>query len=198
MSKTLPKILFFYSAIASFFIAVSTILTSQSGAPVIFATLFLPVVAYFTTEVFINLRSMFGKKTATTQPTFSEMRTSEAIILSLLFIMLLGVGIKNVITGSQKQTEVVPPKQNTQLIIPKNKTQNEPLEKKTLTVEISDGSESVNIRSKASLYSDKVGTAKNGQQFEYTEKKGEWYEIKLEDGTNGYISFKYVQGENKQ
>lgn len=141
---------------------------------------------------------MFGAKSATSQPSFSEMRTSEAVILSLLFIMLLGVGIKNVYSASQSPVEIPTPKQNSQLIIPKSKTQSEPVEKKTLTIEISDGSETVNIRSKASLYSDKVGTAKNDQVFEYTEKKGEWYEIKLEDGTFGYISFKYVQGENKQ
>lgn len=59
----LSKILFFYSAIASFFVTVSAALTSKTLGPVIFVFLFLPVAAYFMIEFFKQLKGNSAKST---------------------------------------------------------------------------------------------------------------------------------------
>jgi uncharacterized protein YgiM (DUF1202 family) len=63
----------------------------------------------------------------------------------------------------------------------------------TLTIKITDGSPMVNIRQKPTTYSEKIGEAKDGDSFEYLSHSAGWYEIRLEDGSTGYISGKYVE-----
>jgi len=61
-----------------------------------------------------------------------------------------------------------------------------------LIVRITDGSPIVNIRKSASIYSDKVGEAKEGQIFLYVSIDLGWYRVQLDDGT-GFISSKYIK-----
>ncbi len=189
MKNLLPKALFFYSAAASFFIAISTILTTQSGGPLIFATLFLPVVAYFVLEIFGNLRSILNPNFIPNPDTFPQVRTKDVLWASLFFLIFVGVGVKNVFF--QPKPNPAPEIAETNgLVMPKAKET--PMPNKTLTIKINDGVPEVNIRSKPSIYSEKLGTAKDGQIFEYTQKDGEWYEVIVSEGVFGYISFKYI------
>lgn len=191
MKTALPKILFYYSAAVSLFIAISTVLTSQTGAPVVFVTLFLPVVGYFIVEFFKHLRTGV-KGNGQESDLYVKIGTPETIFLTFIFVILVGVSVKNILTQKPETEKSFSISNQPQLVIPKKSTP-EPKTRRMLTIKITDGSESVNIRSSPSLYSDKVGTAGNGKAYEYTEKKGEWYEIILEEGKVGYISFKYVE-----
>lgn len=65
----------------------------------------------------------------------------------------------------------------------------------SLTVKISDGSSFVNIRQKPALNSEKIGQAKDDDAFEYISLNAGWYEIRLNDGTTGFISAKYALKE---
>lgn len=62
----------------------------------------------------------------------------------------------------------------------------------TLTVKIGDGSSFVNIRQKPTINSDKIGKANNGDSFGLISFNSGWYEIKLADGSTGFISKKYA------
>lgn len=52
---------------------------------------------------------------------------------------------------------------------------------------------SVNVRSKASSSSSKVGTAYNGQRLTLSGKSGSWFRVKTSSGLSGYIYSTYVR-----
>lgn len=188
--KILPKLLFLYSAIAAFLITASSVLTSNTIGPVIFSTLFLPVTAYFVVEFFKELRSVFTPTVGDGTDNIVSPKKGEAILIFLIFLLLFGVGLRNIISVKNKANETNNPKSpNTPIVF---KSETTPTPAKMLAISITDGAPSVNVREKPSLYSAKITDAKDGDIFEYTKRDGEWYELKLEDGTYGYVSFKYV------
>lgn len=183
MKNFFSKALFYYSAIAAFLITISTVFTSQTIGPVIFTFLFLPITAYFVIEFFKQLR---GGTDLTT-----GYRKGEMAIMILIFLILLVLGSKNIYTNDKISQPSPPPS------VFKPEATASPAPETTLTISITDGSPSVNIREKPTIYSEKVGEAKNGDVYEYTQKTGEWYEVKLEKEKVGYISFKYIKEVNK-
>lgn len=188
------KLLFYYSAAASLFITASMVFTSQTAAPLIFAVLFLPVTAYFVVEFFNGIRSKLNPKESSNVPIYSGTNITGNLVLLAIFLTLLGLGVRNVYYNSIKLASIEANTLPSSVPIVISKTQTpEPGKAKTLTISITDGSQSVNIRAKPTIYSDKVAEAKNGTILPYTEKKGEWYEVTLEDSSVGYISFKYVE-----
>lgn len=71
------------------------------------------------------------------------------------------------------------------------------LKSQIVLVQIDDAtaSASVNIRQKATTDSKKIGSAKNGDTFEFVSLDVGWYEVKLNDGSTGFISAKYIAVE---
>lgn len=68
-----------------------------------------------------------------------------------------------------------------------------------LTVKISDGSETVNIRQKPMITSAIISKAKNGDLFEVVSIDSRWYEVKLPNSSTGFISSAYIQeGEDNE
>lgn len=186
MKKALPKLLFYYSAVASFLITVSTIFTSYTLGPVIFATLFLPVTAYFIIEFFKQMRGE-GSNAG------SGPKKAEVIVTVALFLLLMGLGLKNIyknkqLTINNPQLTTSPPP-----LVFKTQPSPTPTTSTTITIDIIDGSTSINIREKPTIYSDKVGEAKNRDVFEYTKKEMGWYEIRMDTGLIGFISAKYAR-----
>lgn len=51
----------------------------------------------------------------------------------------------------------------------------------------------LNVRQENNVKSAVVAKVKPDEIFEYTKKEGEWYEIKLKDGTVGWVNEKYVE-----
>lgn len=76
-------------------------------------------------------------------------------------------------------------------------TENTELEAQTpkqkIKILIKDGSKSVNLREKPSIYSEKIGEATDGEEFEYVSSKAGWYEIVLDEGQTGFVSGKYTE-----
>ena len=62
-----------------------------------------------------------------------------------------------------------------------------------LTVKITDGSTSVNILQAPIVSSNKIGEAKEGDTFEYFSEGSGWYEIKLADGSVGFIPASFIE-----
>lgn len=67
-----------------------------------------------------------------------------------------------------------------------------PETKTILIVKINDGSSTVNIRQQPAINSEKVGQANDGDTFKFISLNAGWYEIKLSDGSKGFISAKYA------
>lgn len=190
----MPKILFYYCAITAFLITVSTVFTSQTIGPVIFATLFLPVTAYFVIEFFKQLRLMFSPKSLEDTDVSSGPRKGEFFLISFIFLLLLGTGIWNIYNSSETSAQSEPQPTSTPLTFRVNPS---PTPGITVVVSITDGSEFINVREKATVYSEKITEAKDGDIFEYVSKNAGWYEVKLPSGSNGFISAKYVKEETK-
>ena len=51
----------------------------------------------------------------------------------------------------------------------------------------------VNIRKGASTSSDKIGSAVKGDVLTYVSTSGDWYQVKLADGSLGYVSASYAK-----
>jgi len=68
-------------------------------------------------------------------------------------------------------------------------------EKVFIVVKISDGSPFVNMREEPTIYSLKVGEASEGERFEFISESLGWNQVKLADGSTGYISGKYSEIE---
>lgn len=196
--KLLPKILFYYCAVASFFITVSLVFTSQNIIPVIFATLFLPVTAYFVIEFFKQMRSLFAKKPSEGSDLVTAPRKGEFVAMLFIFLILTGLGLRNIYTkgGVEAVNSNLPTPSSQPLIF---KVSPSPLASPsaTLTITITDGSAGINIRKEATIYSDKVGEAKNGEVFTYLDKTNGWYQIVLPNKSNGFVSSKYIKENTK-
>ena len=66
--------------------------------------------------------------------------------------------------------------------------------KKILTIKI-DGSDSVIIRQKPTTDAKIISLAKDGDTFEFISLNSDWYEVKLADGSIGFISAGYIEME---
>lgn len=55
------------------------------------------------------------------------------------------------------------------------------------------GADFINIREKPSTESGQLAKAKNGDTFEMVSRDEDWYEIKLNDGSNGFIPEEFAQ-----
>lgn len=180
MKNILPNILFFYSAVVSVLIILSLIITNKGNTTIIFAILFLPVTAYFISELFKQLQ---GRENH-----IHQSRKGETITIIVIFLVLIGSGINNVIQKSKQNS--LP--NSSPLVFKTTQTQS-PTPKQSVQIDISDGSESVNIREKPTIYSEKVGEAKNSDIFTYISDKEGWFEIEITASKSGYISGKYIK-----
>ena len=62
-----------------------------------------------------------------------------------------------------------------------------------VTIKIDDSTAKVNIRQKPTTNSEKIGEAKDGDTFEFVSEDLGWFEVKLTDGSTGFISATYVE-----
>ncbi len=127
----------------------------------------------------------------------SKLRTIGFVSTSVvLFVLLFTLGIRNIKT-SVAQTNISIsslPTPTPQVAGIEDEKVEEKMEPKIMVViRISDGAESVNIRLKPSTESEKVGTAKDGDTFEFVSREGEWYQIKLDDETPAFVSTRYAE-----
>ena len=133
----------------------------------------------------------------------SRRRTPELIAASGIFVILLTLGLRNIIGSSKNIVNTPPP---TSSVLSETMETEKPTEtmetkepKKMLSVKATGGSANVNIHQEPAVNSKMVGKAKEGDIFEFVSEDSGWYEIKLADGSVGFISSKYIEviQENK-
>lgn len=131
-------------------------------------------------------------------------RIPEFLTASATFILLLGLGIRNInisqatsATLGTKTSSITPaPTISPSPIATPLPPTSSPEPKIVLTVRYTAGP--VNIRAKPTTQSQKIGEAKDGDKFEFVSEDSLWYQIKLPNGQNGFISSEYVEtGGNK-
>lgn len=127
-------------------------------------------------------------------------RIPEIAAIAAVFMVLVVIGVRNINASAEQQQEVLSMPETTPEPEPEPVVIEEEKPKTLLTVKITDGAASVNVRQSASTRSEKIAEAQDGQTFEFvvTTSDSDWYEIKLENGTTGFISarYAYIEGEN--
>lgn len=155
-------------------------------------------------------------------PINAPLRIPEFTIATLVFFVLVTLGVRNInvssakvitspttlgasetsiTTSSYEQTVEYSPNEanieTAQEVTTEDQTvQSESTTKINMaTIRITDGVESVNIRSAKSVKSEKIGQALEGETFEIVSQDDKWYEVKLHDGSIGFISARYIISE---
>lgn len=115
---------------------------------------------------------------------------------TVLFIVLTGFGIRNILLVSalkSHQPLLTPvPEVLSETKTAKSETSPKKELKATVTVKVDDPSAFVNIRQEQSTESAKLGKAYDGDTFELVTLDSGWYEVKLVDGSTGFVSEQYA------
>jgi len=119
-----------------------------------------------------------------------QSRIPELLGIATVFLLLVGLGIRNIKSSTAKSFN--PP--TTLGVSRTEEVKTEEIKPKVMVViKIIDGAASVNIRQKPTIRSEKVGEAKDGETFEFVSIDSGWYEVKLADGSTGFISSAYIE-----
>ena len=129
--------------------------------------------------------------------------TSELIVISIVFFVLLTLGIRNVaMAANYKPLEITtsPTPETAQLTPPVEKPTSRPVvpeqdstPKTVLIVRTAGGTQKVNIRKEPSTGANIIAKAKDGDFFESSSHTPDWYQITLKDDVLGYISSQFVE-----
>jgi len=115
-------------------------------------------------------------------------------VSTIIFFLLLAAGMLNIVASTPKMLSSVPAPA---VLSETTKSEEAPPHKTTLTVKTLDDSVGVNIRQNPSADSRVIAVAKNGDVFEFVSPGPEWYEIKLDNGSTGFISSAFITVNNQ-
>lgn len=148
-------------------------------------------------------------KVAETQPPLNSAPSSPPRIIeflavaSLVFLLLVGLAVRNINAYASKNAKSasIQPEATSEPAVsgvtttpqPEEERTPEPETKITLVVKITDGADHVNIRQEPTVESPKIGEALDGETFDFISINAGWYEVKLVDGSTGFISSKYIE-----
>ncbi len=121
-------------------------------------------------------------------------RIPEITLTFTIFFLLLIFAIKNIQANTPIETSVLSASSETNVPTPSPSASPSP---QKLTVRITDGAPSVNIRQKPTVSSEKIGDAFDGDVFEFVPVNSDWCEIKLQDGSIGFVTAKYIEVNTK-
>ncbi len=121
-------------------------------------------------------------------------RMLELLAVTVVFSLLLILGIRNIMISETQSPNFSPTPIQSEptpavLSVTKEIKEIKPI---ILTIKINDGAASVNIRRKPTIDSEKIGEAKDSDTFEFISINSGWYEVKLTDGSTGFISETYI------
>ncbi len=127
-------------------------------------------------------------------------RIPEYFALTAVLLILVAFGVRNInvtkakslAEGQSAKSEVLSESTNEAGTPSPEPTKN------MIVVKIADGADSVNIRSQPTTQSAKIGSALEGETFEFMSVNSGWYEIKLTDGSTGFISSMYAVPKDSQ
>ncbi len=119
-------------------------------------------------------------------------RIPEIVMITVVFLVLVTVGIKNINASPNKVLGSVAAPAAT--LAPPPMAGEEKKAKTMLVIKIDNASDSasVNIRQKPTVNSEKIGTAHDGDTFEFVSENEGWYEVKLAT-ESGFISAAYIE-----
>ena len=135
-------------------------------------------------------------------------RIPEFIVLNTLFFFLLTMGVGNILAPSTAQYNLftfpltkkyiakIAPSTTSNVLGTETKviTATKDIKpKEYISIDINDDQESVEIYKEENINSEKIGWAKNGEVFELVSKNTEWMEIKLTNGSTGFVLSKYIK-----
>lgn len=115
------------------------------------------------------------------------LRIPELLVASTVFSLLLGIGIRNV-NISQATSATLGTA--TYLASPAPTAQTEP--KIMLTVKYPDAKVPINIRERPTVESKIIGEAFDDDKFEFVSEDSEWYQVRLPDGSTGFIFSTFI------
>lgn len=118
----------------------------------------------------------------------------------VIFLLLFTLGARNINISSAKNFQPLPsPEVLSETDEAKPEEEAKPKEEAEpvviLTVKMKDASSSANIRQKPTISSEKIGEAKNGDTFEFVSNNSDWFEVKLQDGSTGFILGEFIEEE---
>ena len=132
----------------------------------------------------------------------------EFIVISAVFLLLFGLGINNIrakmikgpeILSTPTTSEVLSETDNNDEVKTNTDIDQTESQDKTpityITIKISDESEYVNIRQNPTTKSEAIGKALDGDTFKFVSLNSGWYEIKLDNGSIGFVSANYATQE---
>lgn len=128
-------------------------------------------------------------------------RMPEVAAFAVIFLLLTSLSIRNIHLSQAKAATAIASNniEQSQNVLSATDSQATPSPtpepKLTVVVKTAAGYNSTNIRSAPDVSAEKIGEAANGQSFEVISQKGDWYEVKLENGLSGFIYSKstYIQ-----
>ena len=141
-------------------------------------------------------------------------RLQEILVVSFMFFVLLGLGVRNITmasSNSANQALSTPMSlANQQTLGVQTEVAKTPKPKATptetptpatsaaafLVVKVTDTGKSVNIRQAPDISSKIVAKAKDGDEFEIVSAKPDWYEIKINEKETGFISSAFAEQKN--
>lgn len=136
-------------------------------------------------------------------------RIPEFLATTVVFLLLLTLGIRNIMASTTKSPKPLPPPiqsgttpavlSATKKVKPTAEPTIEPTAepKVMLTIKINDGATSVIIRQKPTTNSERIGIGNAGDTFEFVSIDSGWYGVKLADGSTGFVPAKYVKRNDK-
>src|SRR3990167_3486228 len=151
-------------------------------------------------------RRSLSSSEETRSDTASKTRTRLPEFLAgsfLVFSLLTGLGIRNIINVAISKTSQSAPVPQVLPAQTEEATSGAILEEipettsgsAVATVKLDDPSLTVNIRERPATDSAKLGKAQDGETFEFVSKDAGWYEVKLANGSTGFISGEFIVEE---
>ena len=126
-------------------------------------------------------------------------RLFEYSIAIAIFILLFSLGYRNILLSSAKDTTSKDVVSVNSISSPSPTpavagTETEDQKPKImLAVKAENETVPVNIRQEPTAESEKIGEARNRDILEFVSINSGWFGVKLEDGSTGYISYKYIE-----
>jgi REP element-mobilizing transposase RayT len=120
-------------------------------------------------------------------------RIPELIGASTLFVLLLGFSFRNITTTAKSPIATSTILGTTNIISAPQVPTASPQPKIMLAVKYTDEKLAVNIRQEPAVESKIIGQAHNGDKFEFVSEDSGWSQIKLPDGSIGFILSSLVE-----
>ena len=140
------------------------------------------------------------KRTKHTSPTKPKQRIPEVIFASLILILLTSYSVFKIRTTTP--TEIIVPTPSSTKVLgdedkvteKENPTPRQVMEKGIIVIiKIYDKSASVNIYQNPSTSSAVIGKSNHNEVFQFVSSSTGWFQIKLVDGSTGYVPDKYAE-----